>query len=47
MVAEAAEGSDDSTAPTLKTKMLHGFMPPVDVELSVEFGGAMEAGSEL
>lgn len=28
-------------------QMLHAFLPPVDVELSVQFGGHTEAGSDL
>jgi hypothetical protein len=27
-------------------QMLHAFMPAVDVELSVQYGGATEAGSD-
>lgn len=35
-----------SAGPTFSTKMLHAFLPPVDVELSVQFGGHTEAGSD-
>jgi hypothetical protein len=28
-------------------QMLHAFLPPVDVELSVQFGGHTETGSDL
>lgn len=36
----------DVVCRALVLQMLHAFMDPVDVEITVQFGGHTEAGSE-
>eukprot|EP00775_Hariotina_reticulata_P007054 gene7054-7268_t len=41
-----ATSEADGEETTFQTKLLHAFLPPVDMELSVEIGGALEKGSD-
>lgn len=48
---QTVEVPDESGAATsratFRTKMLHAFLPPVEVELSLQFGGHTDTGSDL
>lgn len=39
---KAPEGATDAEAARFRTQMLHSYLLPVDVELSIEFGGALD-----
>lgn len=49
--AQTVEVLDESgtatPSATFRTKMLHAFLPPVEVELSLQFGGHTDTGSDL
>lgn len=39
-------GGNHDTEATLRLQMLHRFLPPVAVDLSITFGGAIDASSD-
>jgi hypothetical protein len=47
---EAAYEDDDSASEpedtNIRTQIMHGHLPPVDVELSIEFGGVSQGQSD-
>jgi hypothetical protein len=45
---EVLDGTGAATpSATFRTKMLHAFLLPVEVELSLQFGGHTDTGSDL
>jgi hypothetical protein len=47
---DAAYEDDDSASEPedtmIRTQIMHGYLPPVDVELSIEFGGVSQGQSD-
>uniref|UniRef100_A0A383VUJ6 PAS domain-containing protein n=1 Tax=Tetradesmus obliquus TaxID=3088 RepID=A0A383VUJ6_TETOB len=41
-VAGMAAGADAEKSMKLRAQIMHSYLPPVDVELSIEFGGALD-----
>jgi hypothetical protein len=39
--ASMASGTDAGESLKLRAQIMHSYLPPVDVELSIEFGGAL------
>jgi hypothetical protein len=41
-LASHAGGAAGGDLPRIQAQIMHSYLPPVDVELSIEFGGALD-----